>query len=315
MISNEQLLQLLQQRGAKPSDDDEPSGPLLPSFEVNSGAVGGIYKLWFDSPFIIPDDLVRLFCAGWNIPLSLLTLAAVRDFGINQRRPTFSEKMNSKALEEFNSFHQRDNFIPFPEWCQAIFTLIFLFRSVREPVEYDSLDQDPIHQLTEHALNIIARCNSANWPMLREYDRRIRAMVWAQRKKSAPLPFSIAKIHPEWLDNVENFIAGRSGAVSDSSAALRTGWAAVLEAPANDVLRVGRKLDEALSISKERIAAKDEVGKRKADGTWTHSRTAPLQPSFRANSISGSNAIGQSSSSSTAASGSEKAGPFRICVI
>ncbi|KAE8179266.1 hypothetical protein CF336_g9695 [Tilletia laevis] len=174
VFSSEQFQQLFSTAlGAYNKDAEKDEGPSFPSFKVDHSSSIGAYKLWFGCPLTIPDDLVRLFNAGTNLPLSLLTVAAIRDFGINQRRSSFHSKMSDKLLDEFNSWHLRDEFLPFPEWSQAILTLIHLFRSVRgPPPEDEDIEQDPIHQLTEHVLHISTRVNSYNWPIFREYDKR-----------------------------------------------------------------------------------------------------------------------------------------------
>ncbi|KAE8209037.1 hypothetical protein CF319_g9535, partial [Tilletia indica] len=124
---------------------------LHPSFKVGGSSFLATVKVWFGSPLAIPEDLVRAFNAGNNIPLSLLTVAAIRDHGINQRRSVFQPKMTGRLLEEFGTWHSRDEYLPFAEWCQAIFTLIHLFRSVRAVPQDETQEDDPIFQLTEHA--------------------------------------------------------------------------------------------------------------------------------------------------------------------
>ncbi|KAL9937898.1 hypothetical protein V8E36_003443, partial [Tilletia maclaganii] len=247
-MSEDILRRLLDARPEK-KDDDSP-GFALPSFKVGESSSSGIHRLWHDCSALIPDDLIQLFTAGVHVPLSLFTLAAIRDFGIHQRRSTFTEKMSAKMQEELNSWHQRDNYLPFAEWAQAAFTIICLFRSIRVAPADEPLVEDPVHQLTEHAINIVARANSNNWPILREYDRRIRAMVWSQAKKGAALPFNISTLNPELIDNAENYIGGKSGAIADAAAALETGWAAVVQASAADVARVGQRLSQALNPSR-----------------------------------------------------------------
>ncbi|KAL9937334.1 hypothetical protein V8E36_003743 [Tilletia maclaganii] len=146
--------------------------------------------------------------------------------------------------------------------------MICLFRSVRIAPPDKSPEEDPVHQLTEHAINIVARANSNSWPILREYDRRA--------KKGAPLAFNISTLNAELIDNVENYIGGKSGAIADAAAALETGWAAVVQAPATDVVRVGQRLNQVLNPPRLQIAARDDPPPR-----------AYTSPSFRANSFAG----------------------------
>ncbi|KAL9931777.1 hypothetical protein V8E36_009327 [Tilletia maclaganii] len=298
VLTEDVFRRLLDVRSEK--KDDDPPGFALPSFKVGDSPSSGIHRLWHDCSALIPDDLIQLFSAGVHVPLSLFTLAAIRDFGIHQRRSTFTERMSAKMQEELNSWHQRDNYLPFAEWAQATFTSICLFRSIRVAPEGELPEEDPVHQLTEHAINIVARANSNNWPILREYNRRIRALVWSQAKKGAALPFNISTLNPELIDNVENYIGGKSGAIADAAAAPETGWAAVVQAPAAYIVRVGQRLNQALNPSRFQIAARDDpspraytsvaAGKRKMDDDAfpaQGARPAPLQPSFRANSFAG----------------------------
>ncbi|KAE8223641.1 hypothetical protein CF319_g3351 [Tilletia indica] len=236
---------------------DREEAVFHPSFRVSEGAFTATVKVWFGSPLVVPDDLVRAFNAGNNIPLSLLTVAAIRDYGINQRRSIFQPRMSGRLLEEFDTWHSRDDFLPFAEWCQAIFTLIHLFRSVRVAPPDESQDDDPIFQLTEHALAIISRANAYAWPVYREYDKRVRQEIWSARHKGVPIPFRINSLHIPTLDDAEIMIKGRVGALADFAALIESGWSAVVTAHSSEVAKFGRKLDEAHSVSSARITEEE----------------------------------------------------------
>ncbi|KAE8219442.1 hypothetical protein CF326_g8958 [Tilletia indica] len=272
-LTKGQFNDLLASVGVAPRAADTDSSPSFPSFRVDPSSRVGAYKLWDGCPLNVPDDLVQLFLAGWNIPLSLLTVAAVRDQSINLRRSAFNAGMSGRLLEEFNSWHLRDQHLPFPEWCQASLTLIFLFRSLRGVPEGESIEDDPIHQLTEHVLNIATRVNASNWPIFRDYDKRIRLLVWQKRPKGEGMPFSISSIHAPTLDDAENLIGGKSGSASDYAAALSSGWAALVTAPASEIPQLGKRLSDFAAASSAKVTAKDEPprsaqsspGKRKAE--------------------------------------------------
>ncbi|CAD6907540.1 unnamed protein product [Tilletia controversa] len=289
VFSSEQFQQLFSSALCaynKGADKDE--GPSFPSFKIDHSSSIGAYKLWFGCPLTIPDHLVRLFNAGSNLPLSLLTVAAIRDFGINQRRSSFHSKMSGKLLDEYNSWHLRDEFLPFPEWSQAILTLIHLFRSVRgPPPEDEDIEQDPIHQLTEHVLHISTRVNSYNWPIFREYDKRIRQLLWAPRPKGVGMPFSISTIHAQTLDDAEVLLHGRSGAAADYGAVLNSAWAAVVSAPPSDIIRVGKRLADLTLPSAAKVSAKDDSSSSKTSTSHSHT------PSSSTNNNYGSNANGK----------------------
>ncbi|KAE8219524.1 hypothetical protein CF326_g8940, partial [Tilletia indica] len=278
IMSNATFQELVSQAraGGAVISGDREEAVFHPSFRVSDGASTATVKVWFGSPLAIPDDLVRAFNAGNNIPLSLLTVAAIRDFGINQRRSTFQPKMSGRLLEEFESWHSRDDYLPFAEWCQAIFTLIHLFRSVRAAPPDESPDDDPIYQLTEHALSIISRANAYAWPVYRDYDKRVRQEIWSARHRGVPIPFRINSLHIPTLDDAEVMIKGRGGALADFAAIIESGWSAVVMAPSSEVTRLGRKLDESHSVSAACILEEEVVpaGPPQAHAGYSLSRSA-----------------------------------------
>ncbi|KAE8217887.1 hypothetical protein CF326_g9309 [Tilletia indica] len=181
---------------------------LHPSFKVGGSSFLATVKVWFGSPLAVPDDLVRAFNAGNNIPLSLLTVAAIRDHGINQRRSVFQPKIEDDETQE----------------------------------------DDPIFQLTEHALSIISRANAYAWPVYREYDKRIRQEIWSDRHTGIAIPFRINSLHAPTLDDAEMMIKGRNGALADFAAILDSGWSAIVTAQPSEIAKLGRRLNDAYSV-------------------------------------------------------------------
>ncbi|KAE8209080.1 hypothetical protein CF327_g6884 [Tilletia walkeri] len=245
---------------------------LHPSFKVGDSSFLATVKVWFGAPPAIPEDLVRAFNAGNNIPLSLLTVAAIRDHGINQRRSVFQPKMTGRLLEEFGTWHSRDEYLPFAEWCQAIFTLIHLFCSVRAVPQDETQEDDPIFQLTEHALAIISRANAYAWPVYREYDKRVRQEIWSGRLTGAAIPFRINTLHTPTLDDAEMMIKGRNGALADFAAILDSGWSAIVTAQPSEIAKLGKRLNEAHSVPALRIKDDPPAPLPPALGSYSSSR-------------------------------------------
>ncbi|KAL9939997.1 hypothetical protein V8E36_000702 [Tilletia maclaganii] len=178
----EQFMRRITATGRDPAQEKENDPPLAhPTLNFDADAAVKIIKLWHDAPFDIPDDIVKLFNAGLNIPLSLLSVAAVRDYAFNARRSTFHPKMTGKLMEEFQSWHTRDDALPFEEWAQASNTLLHLWRSIRVAPEDEPADQNPIQLFLEHFIAVSSQVASVNWPIFREYDKRIRRIIWAPR--------------------------------------------------------------------------------------------------------------------------------------
>ncbi|KAE8223438.1 hypothetical protein CF326_g8194, partial [Tilletia indica] len=205
-MSNEAFQELVvrARAGGAMLADDRKDAVFHPSFRVGGSTFLATVKVWFGSPLAVPDDLVRAFNAGNNIPLSLLTVAAIRDYGINQRRS-----------------------VP-PDETQ---------------------EDDPIFQLTEHALTIISRVNAYTWPVYREYDKRVRQEIWSARHKGIPVPFRINSLHAPTLDDAELMVRGRSGALADYAAMLESGWSAVVTAHPSEVAKFGKRLNEAHAVT------------------------------------------------------------------
>ncbi|KAE8213526.1 hypothetical protein CF327_g2995 [Tilletia walkeri] len=203
---------------------DREDAVFHPSFRVGDGASAATVKVWFGSPLAIPEDLVRAFNAGNNIPLSLLTVAAI----------------------------------------------------LRVAPPDESPDDDPIYQLTEHALSIISCANAYAWPVYRDSDKRVRQEIWSARHRGVPIPFRINSLHIPTLNDAEVMIKGRGGALADFAAIIESGWSAVVTAHSSKVTRLGRKLDESHAITAAGIMEEEVVtaGPPQAPNGYSLSRSA-----------------------------------------
>ncbi|KAL9935923.1 hypothetical protein V8E36_005500 [Tilletia maclaganii] len=187
----EQFMRRITATGRDPAQEKENDPPLAhPTLNFDADAAVKIIKLWHDAPFDIPDDIVKLFNAGLNIPLSLLSVAAVRDYAVNARRSTFHPKMTGKLMEEFQSWHTRDDATP------------FLSRSgPRPPTRF---------------------CISG--ARYGEYDKRIRRIIWAPRGEGVGLPFHIRAIHQPTLTAAEAWISERLPVTIKSTGLATSAW-------------------------------------------------------------------------------------------
>ncbi|KAK0541217.1 hypothetical protein OC842_000050 [Tilletia horrida] len=246
------FLESVRGKPSPPAKESEPEDFVShPSFSIDPSASSAIIKTSPDSHIDIPDDLVSLFNAGYNIPLSLLTFAAIRDYTINMRRSTFVPRMSGRLLEEFQSWHLKDDALPLAEWCQAMQTLIFLFRSIRVPPPDADPVNDPVQQLSEHTVNVISQLTSSNWRVWREYDKRIRRQVWAPRPKGTGLPFSIVRVNRQVLDDAEQAVTGQSGQLLHVNSLFSSSWYTVVTAAGQEIGRAVRSLnDHLLSAAK-----------------------------------------------------------------
>ncbi|KAL9935916.1 hypothetical protein V8E36_005493 [Tilletia maclaganii] len=239
----EQFMRRITATGRDPAQEKENDPPLAhPTLNFDADAAVKIIKLWHDAPFDIPDDIVKLFNAGLNIPLSLLSVAAVRDYAVNARRSTFHPKMTGKLMEEFQSWHTRDDALPFEEWAQASNTLLHLWRSIRVAPEDEPADQDPIQLFLEHFIAVSSQVTSVNWPIFREYDKRIRRIIWAPRGEGVGLPFHIRAIHQPTLTAAEAWISERLPVTIKSTGLATSAWNEVVTASTSDALRRTREL-------------------------------------------------------------------------
>ncbi|KAL9940218.1 hypothetical protein V8E36_000923 [Tilletia maclaganii] len=238
---------------AQDKDNDPP--PLAhPTLNFDADAAVKIIKLWHNAPFGVPDDIVKLFNAGFNIPLSLLSVAAVRDYAVNARRGTFHAKMTGKLMEEFQSWHTRDDALPFEEWAQASNTLLHLWRSIRAVPEDEPVDQDPIQLFLEHFIAVSSQVAS-----------RIRRIIWAPQGEGVGLPFHIRAIHQPTLSAAEAWISERLPVTIKSTGLATSTWNEVVTASTTDALRRARDLATAtLQFYSHPVADNSERGGKRA---------------------------------------------------
>ncbi|KAE8227930.1 hypothetical protein CF326_g7155 [Tilletia indica] len=249
-FTDKQFQEILASRSVSPTKEPEfKDSPTHPSFDFDASAFSAVVSAFPRSSLDIPDDIVSLFNAHYNIPLSLLTLTAIRDFHVNMRRSVFYPNMTGKTLEEYNAWHLRDTALPFPEWSQAINTLIHLFRSVRVTPEGSTSTSDPITMLSEHILNIGSQVTSLNWPIWREYDIRIRRMIWTKRPKGIGLAFPVDRIHASTLDAAEQATTGKRGSLFDFSALLEAAWFSVISASGAEIARMVKTLNASMAFA------------------------------------------------------------------
>ncbi|KAE8195877.1 hypothetical protein CF328_g4301 [Tilletia controversa] len=217
VLSEAQFQQLLARSGAP--KDDAVEERVISKFKAGPAGAAPLVKSWHGSHILVSDDIISLFKAGVNIPLSLLTVAAIQDFRVNARRSAFHPKMVGKLLDEFNSWHSRDDFLPFPDWSQAINTLASLWRHFR-PADRD---EDPAE------------------------DPRVRKIVWSDRSREHGLSISLTKINAQILADSELSVAGKIGAASDFSNLGESDWWAIISASGSDILKMGKKVADAFS--------------------------------------------------------------------
>ncbi|KAL9937955.1 hypothetical protein V8E36_003500 [Tilletia maclaganii] len=262
----EQFMRRVTSAGRDPAPDKDNDPPLAhPTLNFDADAAVKIIKLWHDAPFDVPDDIVKLFNAGFNIPLSLLSVAAVRDYAVNARRSTFHPKMTGKVLEELLSWHTRDDALPFEEWAQASNTLLHLWRSIRVVPEDEPADQDPIQLFLEHFVAVSSQVTSVNWPIFREYDKRIHRIIWAPRGEGVGLPFHIRAIHQPTLTAAEAWISERLPVTIKSTGLATSAWNEVVTASTSDALRRTRELaSAALTFYSQHVADSVEKGGKRA---------------------------------------------------
>ncbi|KAE8188632.1 hypothetical protein CF335_g6846 [Tilletia laevis] len=147
-LSAEQFAMLLAQVGGSKEKDPAVEDRVISRFLFGATDKSPIIKVWPGAPINISDDVVTLFRAANNIPLSLLTVAAISDFCVHVRRSSFQPKLSGRLLDEFHSWHDRDDYLTFPEWSQPFHSLVQMWRHFRPPVP----DEDP-NDKDEHGVS------------------------------------------------------------------------------------------------------------------------------------------------------------------
>ncbi|KAE8264307.1 hypothetical protein A4X09_0g6999 [Tilletia walkeri] len=103
-FTDKQFQDFLVSRSVSPTKEPEfKDSPTHLSFDFDASAFSAVVSAFPGSSLDIPDEIVSLFNAHYNIPLSLLILTAIRDFQVNMSRSVFYPNMSGKALEESNA--------------------------------------------------------------------------------------------------------------------------------------------------------------------------------------------------------------------
>ncbi|CAD6899314.1 unnamed protein product [Tilletia controversa] len=280
-LSPEQFALLLAQVGGAKEKDPVVEDRVISRFRFGATDKSPLIKVWPGAPINISDDIVTLFRAGNNIPLSLLTVAAINDFRVHVRRSSFQPKMSGRLLDEFQSWHNRDDYLPFPEWSQAFHSLVQMWRHFRPPVPDEDPNEDPVQHFVEHFLIVEARITSQNWPIWREYDKRIRRIIWADAASEQSINFVPSKLNTSILADAEVTITSKMGSASDFTTIQDSAWWAIVSASGSDIVKLGKKFADSVTRAISAIrsppvspSSKDK-GKRKREDDQ---RPGPSEP-------------------------------------
>ncbi|CAD6972744.1 unnamed protein product [Tilletia controversa] len=280
-LSPEQFALLLAQVGGSKEKDTAVEDRVISRFRFGATDKSPLMKVWPGAPINISDDVVTLFRAGNNIPLSLLTVAAINDFRVHVRRSSFQPKMSGRLLDEFQSWHNRDDYLPFPEWSQAFHSLVQMWRHFRPPVPDEDPNEDPVQHFVKHFLIVVARITSQNWPIWREYDKRIRRIIWADAASEQSINFVPSKLNTSILADAEVTITGKMGSACDFTTIQDSAWWAIASASGSDIVKLGKKFADSVTRAISAIrsppvspSSKDK-GKRKREDDH---RPGPSEP-------------------------------------
>ncbi|CAD6985577.1 unnamed protein product, partial [Tilletia controversa] len=203
-LSAEQFAMLLAQVGGSKEKDPAVEDRVISRFLFGATDKSPIIKVWPGAPINISDDVVTLFRAANNIPLSLLTVAAISDFCVHVRRSSFQPKLSGRLLDEFHSWHDRDDYLTFPEWSQPFHSLVQMWRHFRPPVP----DEDP-NDKDEHG--------------------------------HGSINFVLSKLNTSTLADAEVTITGKMGSASDFTTIQDSAWWAIVSASGSDIVKLGKK--------------------------------------------------------------------------
>ncbi|CAD6922824.1 unnamed protein product [Tilletia laevis] len=189
--------------------------------------------------------------------------------------------MSGRLLDEFQSWHNRDDYLPFPEWSQAFHSLVQMWRHFRPPVPDEDPNEDPVQHFVEHFLIVAARITSQNWPIWREYDKRIRRIIWADAASEQSINFVLSKLNSSILADAEVTITGKMGSASDFTTIQDSAWWAIVSASGSDIVKLGKKFADSVTRAISAIrsppvapTSKDK-GKRKREDDH---RPGPSEP-------------------------------------
>ncbi|CAD6962127.1 unnamed protein product [Tilletia laevis] len=202
-------------------------------------------------------------------------------FGATDKSPLMKPKMSGRLLDEFQSWHNRDDYLPFPEWSQAFHSLVQMWRHFRPPVPDEDPNEDPVQHFVKHFLIVVARITSQNWPIWREYDKRIRRIIWADAASEQSINFVPSKLNTSILADAEVTITGKMGSACDFTTIQDSAWWAIASASGSDIVKLGKKFADSVTRAISAIrsppvspSSKDK-GKRKREDDH---RPGPSEP-------------------------------------
>ncbi|CAD6944018.1 unnamed protein product [Tilletia laevis] len=179
------------------------------------------------------------------------------------------------------SWHNRDDYLPFPEWSQAFHSLVQMWRHFRPPVPDEDPNEDPVQHFVKHFLIVVARITSQNWPIWREYDKRIRRIIWADAASEQSINFVPSKLNTSILADAEVTITGKMGSACDFTTIQDSAWWAIASASGSDIVKLGKKFADSVTRAISAIrsppvspSSKDK-GKRKREDDH---RPGPSEP-------------------------------------
>ncbi|KAE8228168.1 hypothetical protein CF326_g6911 [Tilletia indica] len=216
-----------QQQSSVPSTSKAPARAAAsfrnPSLDFNQADPSSFIGLWDGAHLPIPYDIRDLFIDNVNIPISMLTVAAVQDFQINGRRnPSIHLPLSTKSRQTLEEWHVRDLVLPPAEWMQASRTFVHLWRFLeRESGVMD--DNSMAARFEQHLVEVQNRVTSTTWPIWLKYDALVRAAIFSGNPDSH-LNFDVTQIHLPTLNIAELSLDLKTGAAVDFSDLPKSGF-------------------------------------------------------------------------------------------
>ncbi|CAD7063577.1 unnamed protein product, partial [Tilletia caries] len=137
----------------------------------------------------------------------------------------------------------------------------------------------------EHAYTILSLQHGDNWPVLREYDFRVReAMATAMRDGSA-MAFDIRSVNRPLLDMSAEMVQAKAKSFLDTEGALASELAKLLQAPASEhaaIVKVGRASS---SSGGTQVSPKRKAARLPSTGGGPKALGPPSNDSFRPGGI------------------------------
>ncbi|KAE8245895.1 hypothetical protein A4X03_0g7387 [Tilletia caries] len=196
------------------------------------------------SPVDIPPDLVTLFENGYHVPFCLLSLAGILQYH-RGARTSFPTPLDSAAQRQLEAYLKIDRlYLRFEDWTASAMCFGVLVSHVcSSPSESAPDTNAEVQTWLEHAYTILSLQHGDNWPVLREYDFRVReAMATAMRDGSA-MAFDIRSVNRPLLDMSAEMVQAKAKSFLDTEGALASELAKLLQAPASEhaaIVNVGR---------------------------------------------------------------------------